>query len=108
MFDTQEEALLEQAKSKTKLDEYFQTKLSFPKQFNNDNQCIFKIKNTEIIIDEDLFYDVIKYKWHLKNGYALGYIGCKYINLSHFIMRYDGHDVIDHINNNLLIIENVI
>jgi len=77
-----------------------ETLLSIPKKFNENGQCIFKIKETEVIIDEEMYYDIIKYKWSISK---YGYIrGNKNPRLSRYIMNYSGNDFVDHINNNKL------
>ena len=77
--------------------------MTIPKTFNEKNQCIFKVKDTEIIIDEGMFFDIIKYKWYINNeGYIQGYIEGKNVILSRYIMNYTGELLVDHINNNKL------
>jgi hypothetical protein len=71
--------------------------------YNKYNQCIFKIKEMEIIIDEELYYDIIKYKWFIDKRQRInGHINNKIVLLPRFIMNYDGHLLIDHTNNNRL------
>ena len=102
-FDTLEEANTVRNNAEKQRDEtYKQRLLSLPKTFNEKNQCVVKIKDTEIIIDEDLFHNIIQYKWWIDNGYVRGILNGKQIGLSRYVMNYSGEDYIDHINNNKL------
>jgi hypothetical protein len=75
-----------------------------PIKYNKDGECIIeifnkhKIKVCETIIDEDIYYDLIKHNWnldeHIRNR-KLGY-------LHRYILNYTGDDVVDHIDNNVL------
>lgn len=76
--------------------------LAIPKTFNQNNQCIFKIKDVEVIIDESLFHDIIQYSWWLKDGYVRGQPNGTNTSLSRYIMNYTGKLFVDHINNNPL------
>lgn len=103
IFNTIEEALIARQTAEKERDIYFQKKLfDTPKLFNKHNQCIFKIKEEEIIIDENMYYEIIKYKWHKRKNYYRGEIDSKRIGLTNYIMNYYGDDLIDHINNNVL------
>lgn len=103
VFNTQQEALEARKKAEKEREEYFKNKLlSIPKEFNKDNQCIFKVKDQEIIIDEEIFYEIMKYKWHKRKNYFRGEVNGKRVGLSNFIMNYYKDDIIDHINNNPL------
>jgi len=68
---------------------------------NEDNIAIIKISSgEEILVDDDKYYDLIKYTWSITKGYALN---CKENMLMHrFLMNAQKGDVIDHINNNRL------
>jgi hypothetical protein len=73
---------------------------------NENNECIIELFNknkekiNEIIIDEELYYDLIKYNWSL-NTY--GYIRNVKLGLLHrYILNYTGDNCVDHINNNKL------
>lgn len=78
------------------------------KKTNNNNQYIiehFNRKNQKIsesIVDEDMYSDLIKYKWSLSNNYPRTKIKGKMISLARYIMKYNGNNYIDHINNNPL------
>lgn len=62
-----------------------------------------KEKVCETIIDELLYKDLTKFKWHLnKSGYVIGKVENKDIYLHRYIMNYYGINYIDHINNNKL------
>jgi hypothetical protein len=103
LFNTIDEALKARQQAEEEREIYFQNKLlSTPKQFNKYNQCILNINGDEIIIDEELFYEIIKYKWHKRQKYYRGEVNGKRIGLSNFVMSYFGDDIIDHINSNPL------
>ena len=103
-FDTLEEAIEVRQNAEKQRDMIFKERvLAISKTFNELSQCIFKIKDTEIIIDEELFYDIIKYNWRLdKNNYVNGEINGKAISLTRFVTKYSGNDLIDHIDRNPL------
>lgn len=102
-FATLQEAITVRQQAETKRDIMFKERLlAIPKTFNEKNQCIFKIKDIEVIIDEESFYDIIKYKWSMLHGYVYGTPNGKKINLSRYIMNYDGNLYVDHIDNNKL------
>lgn len=76
---------------------------NIPILYNQNNECIFKINEIDIVIDEDMYYDIIQYKWHVNNyGYVISNINKKDIRLHRYVMNYSGHDFIDHINGNRL------
>jgi hypothetical protein len=103
IFNTQEEALEARKQAEKEREIYFKNKLlSISKEFNKDNQCIFKVKEEEIIIDEESFYEIMKYKWHKRKNYFRGEVDGKRVGLTNFIMNYYEDDIIDHINNNPL------
>lgn len=105
-FEKLEDAISRLQLAEKEKQEYLQNKLmSTPKMYNEHKQCIFKIKDKEIIIDEKLYYDIIQYSWHHRSitySYFHAYVNGKKIGLTNFIMNYTGNDVIDHINNNTL------
>ena len=84
--------------------------LSKPINRNENNQAIIIIKNkkkeviSETIIDEKIYYKLMKYPWRLcKNGYIVGKIeNNKDVYLSRYVTDYSGKDIVDHINNNKL------
>ena len=63
-----------------------------------------KEKTSETIVDENIYYNLIKHRWYLNNhGYVIGRGENKKLVLLHrYIMGYNGDDFIDHINNNPL------
>lgn len=102
-FNTIDEAIFARQKAEEEKRDYIQKKiLDTLKSFNKHNQCIFKVKEEEIIIDEEMYYDIIIYKWHKRKNYYRSEIDGKTIGLSNYIMNYYGDDIIDHINNNVL------
>jgi len=76
--------------------------LSTPITYNVKGQCIFKIKDVEVIIDEELFYDIIQYSWRIVSDRYVqgGPTGTK--KLARYIMNYDGELYVDHKNNEKL------
>ena len=77
--------------------------LNTPILYNKDGQCIFKIKENDIIIDEELYYKIIRYSWCIDNRQRIkANINNTFITLPRYIMNYDGDLLIDHINNNIL------
>lgn len=100
-YDNLEEAIIELEKAKIEKAKIEKEKLlSILILYNENGQCIFKIKETEVIIDEEMYYDIIKYKWCITE---YGYIqGSKHGRLSRFVMNYSGDDFVDHINSNKL------
>jgi len=79
--------------------------LNKPIKRNENNQAIIEIFNkkkekiSETIVDEDIYYDLIKYGWSKSNDYITNR---KFGRLHRYIMNYDGDDMIDHINNDPL------
>ncbi len=75
---------------------------------NENNDCIIELFNKnnkkvgETIVDENIYNDLIKYKWCTKRGYVYGTVNKKTILLHRYIMNYNEKDFIDHINNNPL------
>lgn len=103
-FDKLEDAVLSLENAKIEKEKIEREKLlSITKEYNENGNCIIKIQETEVIIDEELYYDIIKYKWHInKYGYCIGIINGKDVRLHRYIMNYTGIDFIDHINHNKL------
>ena len=54
----------------------------------------------EVIVDEDLWYDLSKYSWCINtSGYAMGKVGAKLVLMHRWIMQAGKDDMIDHANN---------
>lgn len=74
---------------------------------NSQNQCIIELFNKkkekvdETIVDEEVYRDLIQYKWYLSR-YVNGTVGNKLLTLHRYIMQYTGKHCIDHINGNKL------
>lgn len=104
IYDNLEEAILVRKNEEEKLLESNINKLySNPRCYNKNGDCIFKINEFEIIIDEDIYYDIIKYTWRITtNGYIQGYIDGKIYKLHRYIMNYSGENYVDHISGNKL------
>jgi hypothetical protein len=63
-----------------------------------------KEKVDEVIVDDESYYDLMKYKWWY-NGW--GYTAChiddnKNVLMHRHLLNYTGKDVVDHINGNKL------
>jgi hypothetical protein len=88
---------------KEKLNKY--TNPIFAKNYyENKGDCIIEFNKVgETIVDKEIYYDLIKYKWYLNNyGYVHANINNQMIKLHRYIMNYTGNNYIDHINNNPL------
>lgn len=73
---------------------------SINNKYKNENgNYIFMIKDKDIIIDKDMYFNMYKYNWYINQQ---GYIRCKEFLLSRFILQCDKKLVVDHINGNLL------
>jgi hypothetical protein len=91
-----------QAEIKKELDVY-NTRMALPIQLNEAGLCYFMIKNKQIIVDADLFHDLMKYSWAVsERNYVSGNINDRNVLLSRFVMNYYGDLYVDHINNNPL------
>lgn len=105
-FNTLEEAILiKNLKLEELKNEKLKKILNIPIKRNNDNIAIIEIFNknkekiSETLVDDELYYNLIQYPWHISQGYPTS----KKVGRMHrFIMNYDGNDYIDHINNNSL------
>jgi hypothetical protein len=105
-FNTLEEAIsVKNLKLEELKDEKWKKILNIPIKRNNDNIAIIEFFNknkekiSETLVDDELYYNLIQYPWHISRGYS----NSKKIGLMHrYIMNYDGNDYIDHINNNPL------
>lgn len=79
--------------------------LNIPIKRNKENQPIIEIFNInkekiyETIVDEDIYYDLMKYSYHISLGYVLSSLK---IRLHRYVMDYTGLDIVDHINGNKL------
>jgi hypothetical protein len=71
---------------------------------NEYDQHIIKTnKNEDIVVDKDLYNELNQYIWHKNTqGYASTNINKKTISMTKYILKYNGKDVIDHINGNKL------
>lgn len=104
-FDNLDDAILIRNKAEIERTEFLkQQLLSVPILYNKSGQCVFKIKETEVIIDSDMYHDIIKYRWHIrKDGYLQSGINRELILLHKYVMNYhEGEMVVDHINRNPL------
>lgn len=68
---------------------------------NKNNQLvIFTSKNEEIIVSDENYMDLVKYKWHINNrGYVYGKVNNKLISMhKHVLNNNNPNLVVDHIN----------
>lgn len=102
---------LEEAQKKlNELQKIIIPKIIIPKIIirNENNDCIIELFNKkqekigETIVDENIYNDLIKYKWCMSNGYVCGTVNKILVSLHRYIMNYTGEDIVDHINNNTL------
>ena len=77
-----------------------------PIKRNEKGECIIELFNNkkekvgETIIDEEIYYDLMKHSWYLIKG---NYVkNTQDILLHRYVMNYNDKDFIDHINNNSL------
>ena len=79
-----------------------------PIKRNENGECIIEIFNKkkekiyETIIDEENYYDLIKYPWYMSHNYISGLINKNQCLLHRYVLNYTGKHYIDHINNNKL------
>jgi hypothetical protein len=106
LFDNIEDAILAKNNKLIELElENINKIKQIPILKNKNNECIIEIFNNkkekicETIVDEDIYYDLIRYKWNCKDNYIRNF---KKGFLHRYIMNYEGKDFIDHINNNPL------
>lgn len=81
--------------------------MSRPITRDTQGNCILQIKKKneiiDVLVDEDIYYDLIHYTWRITNGkYVAGRVNGKDVRLSRYVMNYYGKDLIDHINGNTL------
>lgn len=84
--------------------------LDTPMLRNENGEAVIEIFNKnkekicETIVDENIYHHLIRYKWNLNNyGYVMGRAKDKKLILLHrYLMKYNGHDFVDHINSNRL------
>ena len=102
---TYEEAVEYRRKFEKERDDFFEKKLKNenPKLVNNNGDCIFIVKGKEILIDEHLYYNIIKYKWNFRDDYLRGEVNGNLINLSKFIINdYENDYIVFFKNKNKL------
>lgn len=59
-------------------------------------------KSARAIISKKDYNILSKYKWHLKDGYAVGWVDYKKVKMHRFIVGASDEKVVDHINGNRL------
>lgn len=77
---------------------------SEPIKRNNANIATIYIKNKEILVDDEDYYLLLSKKICIadKDNYARVSIDGNSLTLHRYIIKYEGHDVVDHINSNRL------
>jgi hypothetical protein len=104
-YDSLEEAeLVRDLKIKELNQIYIDNINKSPIKYNNDGECIIeifskKIKICEVIVDEELYYDLLKIKWRYNKNYLFNK---KYGQLHRYILNYKGDGIVDHIDRNPL------
>ncbi len=86
-----------------------------PIQINDNGDCYFikKFKGDlkEILVDEELYYNIIAHSWSFKGNYLRGEIKTKKINLSKFILddyspdykvKYKDNNIFNYKKENLI------
>jgi hypothetical protein len=69
---------------------------------NKDNIAIIAIDKREILVDDDRYFELVKFNWKIDcNGYALGKID-KLSRMHRFLMKPKNNEIVDHINGNRL------
>ena len=109
-FDTLDEAIACNKKKELYLQEQKEKEiLATPIKYDKDGNCIIeiftrkKVKVGETIVDEDIYYDLLKYNWLINDkGYAIGLLDKKNILLARYVINYYGENMVDHINGNRL------
>jgi len=66
----------------------------------NGIAVIYTLNNTEILVDDDKYHNLSKYKWQIINGYAFVQIQNKSVLMHRYILDPTPTDIIDHINGN--------
>ena len=107
-FDTPEAALIARNKMIEDYNVEIETKiLNEPIKRNPDGIAIIELFNKkkekvgETMVDDDIYYELMHYKWYLNyDGYVNGTVNKRTICLSRFIMKYNGKDYVDHVDGN--------
>ena len=100
-FKTEEEALIAYNNKKEEIEKEEEIQ-RFSKKIlkNKDGNTIIKtLKNEEIIVDENLYYELVKYSWYINKGYVYGN---KKTSLHRYLMNAKNGEIVDHINGNKL------
>ena len=75
---------------------------------NENEQAILILYNKnkekigETIVDDNIYYKLMEYKWSFNNNKVSGFVEDNKVYLHRYVMNYDGLDYVDHINNNSL------
>lgn len=68
---------------------------------NVDGIAVIKTnKGNEILVDDDKYYELMKYKWTFLRGYAVSCINKKMILMHRFLLNAKDGEIIDHVNKN--------
>jgi len=70
---------------------------------NQDCIAIIQVYNKEILIDDDKYYDLIKFTWNdTKNNYFQTPINKKNVMIHRYLINAKDGEIVDHINHNTL------
>lgn len=82
-----------------------ETKLHFEKEIlkNNLGQPIIKIKDIEVILDDEHWHELSQFNWYIAHGYVRSEIDKKQISMHYYVMKLNNiipqeNEIIDHIN----------
>jgi hypothetical protein len=89
-------------------DKKIQNTNNIPIKRNEKGECIIELFNkkkekiAETIVDDENYYDLVKYPWHMSHDYVSGFINKKKYLLHRYILNYTEKHCVDHINGNKL------
>jgi hypothetical protein len=109
-YDTYEEAAdaYDEKKAELKLQQQSIISINNVIKRNTDGHAIIEIVTdgalVECIVDDDIYFELNKFTWHISNGYVQRHEGNTSIRIHRHIMGAENGDntIIDHINNNRL------
>lgn len=107
-YETKEEAIVAHNKKKKEIEESKKEDPLPEIKRNKEGQAIIetfnknKEKVAECIVDDDKYYELIKYKWHESIGYIKTHMNNTTMLIHRYLMKPEQGDLVDHINNNPL------
>lgn len=63
---------------------------------NNDGIPFIKVKDTEVLVDEDSWHQINKISWYIDKGYINSY---KEGKMHRYVIKAKENEIVDHINN---------